>query len=231
VTTPATHTYSSALTASGSFPAGTFSYDVATDKVSWSDEVFRIYGFAAGEVVPTADLLLSHTHAEDRADIAAVLDLAKRTGAPFAAYHRIINTKGKLRRILAVGEGQRDGDGSVVRLRGTVADLTSTMAAELGPETAAAVARSAENRAVIEQAKGALMMQFSIDEQAAFAMLSQLSQNLNTPVAAICRELLDTIGDPQSGAEGIRRLFMHCENPPAVTDSGRGPRDEAPAAG
>lgn len=174
----------------------------------WSAELFRIYGFQHGEVVPTTELLLAHTHGEDRAEVAAILDQVRQTGIPFSAYYRIINTKGKIRRILAAGEGERNGDGQVTRIRGTVTDLTSTMAAEVAPETAAAIARSAKNRATIEQAKGALMLQFGVDEQAAFAMLSQLSQNLNTPVATVCRQLLDSISDPASGAEGIRRLFL-----------------------
>ena len=49
----------------GPEPVGRFSFDVGSDRWWWSDELFDIYGFAPGSVVPTTELVLSHVHPDD----------------------------------------------------------------------------------------------------------------------------------------------------------------------
>lgn len=198
--------YSSGLGPNGTLPAGLFSYDLVSDSLTWSDEVFRIHGFRPGDVVPSVELLMAHKHPEDRDHAVRILERTKADGTPFCCYDRLINSRGRVRRVITVGKGVRNDTGRVVGIHGMILDLTSTLASELGPETAAAVARSAENRATIEQAKGAVMMQFGVDADAAFAILSRLSQNTNKPVAQVCEDLLVAIQDPESARSALATL-------------------------
>lgn len=199
--------YSSVLGPKGTLPAGIFSYDVVGDSLTWSDDVFRIHGFRPGEVVPSMELVLAHKHPDDRDQVAEILQRTRITGTPFCNYHRLINSRGRTRRVITVGQGIRNADNNVVGIYGMLMDLTSTLASELGPETAAAVARSAENRATIEQAKGAVMMQFGVDADAAFAILARLSQSTNKPVARLCEELLVAIQDPETARNALATLI------------------------
>ncbi|HEX4390656.1 MAG TPA: GAF and ANTAR domain-containing protein, partial [Mycobacterium sp.] len=48
------------------------------------------------------------------------------------------------------------------------------------------------SRDIIGQAKGMLMERFKIDAVQAFALLKRLSQNSNTPVAAVARRLIES---------------------------------------
>jgi hypothetical protein len=60
--------------------AGTFYVDLASGTWTWSEQVFTIYGFAPGDVVPTTELVLSHQHAEDRAAVERFIQEAEETG-------------------------------------------------------------------------------------------------------------------------------------------------------
>jgi hypothetical protein len=65
-----------------------------------------------------------------------------------------------------------------------------------------------ESRAVIEQAKGALILRYGLDDGAAFAVLSRWSQNSNvklhtiadTLINAVCRRTPDRPGDRELAA-------------------------------
>jgi hypothetical protein len=50
----------------GELAFGTFLFDVATRTLTWTGEIFRIYGFEPSEVVPTLELLAAHQHPDDR---------------------------------------------------------------------------------------------------------------------------------------------------------------------
>ena len=56
-----------------------------------------------------------------------------------------------------------------------------------------------DNRAVIEQAKGALMLRYGLDDEAAFAVLRRWSQNSNTKLNSIADTLVNSVcrDDPQ----------------------------------
>ena len=45
---------------------GRFVYWISEDKWQWDDGVYRIHGYAPGEVEPTTELFLRHKHDQDR---------------------------------------------------------------------------------------------------------------------------------------------------------------------
>jgi diguanylate cyclase (GGDEF)-like protein/PAS domain S-box-containing protein len=46
---------------------GTWEYDIATETVYWSDEMFRLYGYQPGELTPSRESSLRRTHPDDHA--------------------------------------------------------------------------------------------------------------------------------------------------------------------
>ena len=52
------------------------------------------------------------------------------------------------------------------------------------------------SRAVIDQAKGMLMLSYRISDEAAFALLARLSQNTNTKLRVVAQAVVDTSGWP-----------------------------------
>lgn len=186
---------------------GQFSYDAPNDTWTWSDEIYLMHGFGPREVVPTTALMLAHQHPDDRSTtVTAVLE-ALRTGRPFASRHRIVDSRQTERLIIGVGRGELDGAGQVRRITGFMVDITGSFRRDLAESTHAAVEAAGASRAAIDQAKGALMLVYGMDEDAAFNLLRWYSQRSNVKL----RDLADTLvtaaaqGVPMSG-DSRRRL-------------------------
>lgn len=184
-------------------PTGRFAYDVSLDAWQWDEEVFLIHGYAPGSVEPSTKLFVESKHPEDRARVEALLNQVRETGGAFSISYRLISADGTERRVVLVGEGVRDGD-QVRAIEGYYLDLTPDFEAE-GEEFAhAAVEASAESRAVIEQAKGMLMLAYGLDADASFAMLRWWSRNRNIKVREIAERLVDVTAETEVAGTDVR---------------------------
>ena len=170
---------------------GRFSFDVLTGKWDWDDDVFRIHGYPPGSVEPTTELVLASKHPDDRARVKALLDRITKVGGPFSISYRIIGGDGVERRVVLVGDSEMCEPDDVTTIEGYYIDLTDDFAEESEEYAAAAVEASAESRAVIEQAKGALMLAYGLDSDQAFAMLRWWSRNRNVKVRDLAARLVE----------------------------------------
>jgi len=184
-------------------PVGCYTYQVADDAWSWSDEIYALHGYAPQEVPATTAVLLSHKHPEDRERTFQVMLQVLADGQPFSCYHRIIDRNEKERSVLSVGRGIKDSQGAVVRLEGFLVDLTEVRRTETQAGVEVALARIAEHREVIEQAKGMVMLACGCRADEAFELLRRASQRHNVKLHQIARSMADTVGDGLRGPEDI----------------------------
>jgi hypothetical protein len=175
-------------------PVGYYTYTVADGTWTWSDGVYLLHGFAPHEVPATTDVLLRHKHPDDRTRTFEVMENAIADGKPFSCYHRIIDRHERIRSVLSVGRGVKDAQGQVERLEGYLVDLTEVRRSETQAEVETALARIAEHREVIDQAKGMLMLVEGCDADTAFALLRRASQKANIKVQAIAHRIVDAAG-------------------------------------
>ena len=103
---------------------GSFRYLRAEDRWEWSDVVARIHGYAPATVQPTTALVLSHKHPDDAAKVALLIEEMAGQGQPFSSRHRIVDTSGRTRRVLVVGEQLCDDSGAVIGSQGFYVDLS-----------------------------------------------------------------------------------------------------------
>jgi hypothetical protein len=164
---------------------------VTTGKWDWDDDVFRIHGFEPGSVEPTMELVLESKHPDDRVRVKALLDRIAVEGGSFSISYRLIGGDGVERRVVLVGDGEMCEPDCVSTIDGYYIDLTEDFAEESEEYAAAAVEASAESRAVIEQAKGALMLAYGLDSDQAFAMLRWWSRNRNVKVRVLAARLVE----------------------------------------
>jgi hypothetical protein len=129
-------------------------------------------------------MVLSHKHPEDYQQVAATLDDILRTHQPFSTRHRIIDVRGRTHEVIVVAQLLRGEDGDVIGTTGFYVDVTFPPE-ERETFITDAVAEIAENRAVIEQVKGTLMMVYRVDADAAFDLLKWRSQEGNIKLRAI----------------------------------------------
>lgn len=103
---------------------GSFEWDVKTDKVVWSDEMYSIFGLARREFDCTQAGLRARIHPDDRdrfeADVASVL----RTGRAFINEFRIVRPDGTVREIETRGEVARAPTGEATAVIGSAMDVT-----------------------------------------------------------------------------------------------------------
>lgn len=109
---------------------GSREFDLTTQAVTWSDEMFRLFGFEPGEIEPTYERYLSVVHPDDRAASQAAVARALETGERLAHDERIIRRDGVERILHAVGQVVKDADGRPVRMVGSAQDVTETRAAQ-----------------------------------------------------------------------------------------------------
>lgn len=174
-------------------PTGRFAFDAGTNKWDWDDEVFRIHGYAPGSMQPTTQLMLDSKHPEDRDRVKSLLERVSRSAEPFSISYRLIGADGVERRVVLVGEGAMCEAGDSAIVEGYYIDLTSDFDDEVAEGADAAVEASAQSRAAIEQAKGALMLVYGLDSDQAFAMLRWWSRNHNIKLRDLAEQLVAII--------------------------------------
>jgi PAS domain S-box-containing protein len=194
---PLDETLEQVLAAGERPPVGRYRLELATGQWAWSDEVYVMHGFEPGQIVPTTPLMLSHKHPDDRARVDGLLRRAAETGQPFSSVHRIRDAQGKTRTLAVTGQGRRDpATGRVTELFGYFIDVTESHREAAARDATASIQASAERRAVIEQAKGVLMVVYGIDEEAAFDLLRQASNLANIAVRDIAYSLVHLFSGP-----------------------------------
>ncbi|WP_017306947.1 PAS domain-containing protein [Spirulina subsalsa] len=111
---------------------GNWEFDVLTGKISWSEEMFRIYGWDPEGETPTLEQFTQNIHPDDQPIHNEIVSQTLATGAPFCMDYRIYQVNsGELRHLDVRGEAIRNEQGEVIQLFGTVLDITERRQAEL----------------------------------------------------------------------------------------------------
>jgi hypothetical protein len=160
--------------------------------------MFHIYGYAPGEVVPTVDLLLAHKHPQDREAIRRLIAELRSGGGQRAMFHRMMDSKGRERRVFTAAEACLDGSGTVIAIRGFTIDLSRSVESETRAAAAEAIRATYASREVIEQAKGIIMGFRAVTAAEAFRFLAARSQNTNVKLATVASQLVEAASQGQA---------------------------------
>jgi len=109
---------------------GSWSFDIATNTVRWSEELYRILDVDKTAFGNTYESFLSRVHPDDRTQVLQVNAEARSSGAPFEVEYRITTRSGQLKHIREVGYARKDSAGAVSGLFGTAQDITERKQAE-----------------------------------------------------------------------------------------------------
>src|SRR6201997_3217258 len=108
--------------------SGTFGWKVSSGELVWSDETYRILGFAR-ETNPTLDLVFDRIHPEDRDRMQEIRDRAAQSGMDMDIEHRILLPDGDVKYLHAVAHAGRDSSGNLEYM-GVVTDITERKRAD-----------------------------------------------------------------------------------------------------
>ncbi|OSM07104.1 PAS domain S-box protein [Magnetofaba australis] len=110
---------------------GNWIWRIEDGSLSWTDEIYRIFGFAPQAIEPTYAAFLQAVHPDDRERVEAAVKAA--LDDPDVAYgveHRIVRPDGEVRVVNELGRIERDAAGRAVLMIGAVQDITERTALE-----------------------------------------------------------------------------------------------------
>jgi diguanylate cyclase (GGDEF)-like protein/PAS domain S-box-containing protein len=128
---------------------GSWDWDIITGALTWSDEIYRIFGLRPKEFGATYEAFLSYIHHEDRARVVTAVNNAVAGVTPYDIEHRVVRPTGETRYVHERGEITRGPDGAPIRMLGTVHDITEKKIAEEGLRLSQKVFQSAGEAIVI----------------------------------------------------------------------------------
>ncbi|MDE3244782.1 MAG: PAS domain-containing protein [Acidobacteriota bacterium] len=124
---------------------GSWTWNLATKELTWSDELCRIYGVEPDHHKPSYDDFLARVHPEDRAEVEKLVAQAMLDSKPFSHESRIIWPDGEVRTILDQAEVLVDGQGRPTGMAGACLDITDQKRAERTQETLLLISEAAHS--------------------------------------------------------------------------------------
>ena len=109
---------------------GSWSWNISSGKLTWSDEHFRIFGVDPQQTEPTFGLLQSRVHLEERALVQRTLERAILEGSSFSLDYRIILPDGAVKHVHAEGRPVLTEAGNIDDFVGTTMDITERKRSE-----------------------------------------------------------------------------------------------------
>jgi len=109
---------------------GSWEWDIATNVVTWSDELCRICGVAPGELQPSYETFLGRIHPEDRDMVDDAVQRAIADRVSYALDHRLVRPDGDVRWCHSRGTVIANGRGEQPRLYGVTIDITERRRSE-----------------------------------------------------------------------------------------------------
>ncbi|MCK5335258.1 MAG: PAS domain S-box protein, partial [Gammaproteobacteria bacterium] len=109
---------------------GSLEWDLVTNTVKWSDEVYRILGFQPQEVEATYDAFLARIIPSDKEKMAKAINKAVENNTPYSIEYRIVRPDGSEVLVHESGEVFKNDAGEALYMVCTVHDITERKLAE-----------------------------------------------------------------------------------------------------
>jgi PAS domain S-box-containing protein len=109
---------------------GSWELDLVTGKLSWSEEVFRIFEIDPGKFGASYEAFLSAIHPEDRELVDRTYRHSLEEHQDYVIRHRLLFPEGRVKHVIERGKSFFSPEGRPLRSLGTVQDVTDQVQAE-----------------------------------------------------------------------------------------------------
>jgi len=183
---------------------GNWDWDMVTNDLWWSDEIYRIFGLKPQQFGANYSAFLETIHPDDRTKVEEAVNRAVNRGVDYDIKHRIITPKGEVRIVHERGEVIRDKGGKPLSMLGTVQDITER-------ERLEEMARRADRIETVGQLAGGMAHDFNNLLAVIYGNIGLLKIALTNEEKIDRKEILalteKSLGASKIAADLIKRLL------------------------
>ncbi|NVM02077.1 MAG: GAF domain-containing protein [Candidatus Helarchaeota archaeon] len=184
---------------------GNWNWNIITNELAWSDEIYRIFGLAPQEFGATYEAFLNSVHPDDREFVTKSVNKALNNKKPYSIDHRIVLPDGTHRIVHELAEVTFNKDDKPIRMLGTVQDITELKLIENELKKhrdnleELVLDRTKELETINEQLKKEIN-QRRVAEKNLEQFVYAVSHELRTPISVLLQSLsnLEDYGDKMS---------------------------------
>jgi PAS domain S-box-containing protein len=126
---------------------GLWAWDIHTDEVLWSPQVYALFGVASDQPIRTFNDFISHVLPEDQPAVQATITASLQPDSlPYLMCYRVLHPDGSIRWHESRGGAVFDAAGQPTGMRGTTIDITSRKEAEAHQAAAREAQQQMERR-------------------------------------------------------------------------------------
>ncbi len=133
---------------------GHWQLNLGSGELTWSDEVYRIFGIAPDTFDARYETFLAAVHPEDRNQVSQAFDASIRSGNDYEVLYRVLRRNGESRSVRERGKPYFDASRRPTRVIGTVQDITEQRQTEARMHLREAALEAAANAIIITDAEG-----------------------------------------------------------------------------
>jgi len=139
---------------------GHWELNLSSNKLTWSDEVYRIFNLKPQEFQPTYASYLENIHPKDRDKVNRTYLDSLSNKKPFELCHRLLSKTNRVKYVLGKGITEFNEEGKPIRSLGTIQDITERKLSErkLKKATRQLMASEKRFRELYEKSGDAIMI-------------------------------------------------------------------------
>ena len=163
---------------------GNWVWDIPTGGLTWSDQIFRIFGYEPRKFDVSYQAFIGTIHPDDRELVVEAVNKTVNERAPYSIEHRIMLPTGEIRVVHEQGKVFYSESGTPLRMLGTVQDVTERkQSADIIRLQAGRLEQELAAREQVEQARAALQDEVIRVQRA-------LLEELSTPLIPIREDIM-----------------------------------------
>ena len=109
---------------------GSWEWDKKTNKVEWSNMMYILLGYKPNSIEPSYRLALSHVHEDDKYKYVKNLDNIRLINSSYYQINKVVKKDKSVISVVSRGQCVKDLKGEIIRMMGTVQDITKYINSE-----------------------------------------------------------------------------------------------------